>query len=536
LTSPETIYSFPILSLITFFPSLGAIFILLFVNKKSETVVKWSALIVSFLTFLLSIYLLLNYDAKTPVFQWVEKMVWIERFGIHYFLGVDGISLLLVMMTTFITVISILASWTEIKHRVRAYMTIFLFTETAALGVFMSLDLFLFYVFWEVVLIPMVFIIGIWGSDRRLYAAIKFFLFTFAGSLFMLLGILAIYYYHGNLTGHYTFDATILFENPVPPSIQLWIFSAFFLGFAVKVPMFPLHTWLPDAHTEAPTGGSIFLAAVLLKLGAYGFIRFSLPLLPNASIFFSPLMIALSIFAILYGAYVTIAQKDLKRLIAFSSVSHMGFVMLGIFIFNLEGLKGGLIQMINHGISTGALFFLVGMIYQRTHTRMIGDFSGLIKVVPVYGIVFLIVLLSSMGMPTTNGFIGELFILIGAYKVNVFFAIPVVAGILLGVVYLLWTFQRIFLGTVVKPGQINIKDLSIREKAAMIPIILLIFWIGIFPKPFLAIPDVSLNHLSKMVMRNYKQSARHRIPSKYFSKGISKLTEKSLVRVEGRVK
>jgi NADH-quinone oxidoreductase subunit M len=500
------IASIPILSLITFLPSLGALFIIFFVKKQWEDGIRWTALIISLATFLISLYLPLTFDAGTAEFQWVEKAIWIERFGIHYFLGVDGISLLLVLLTTFVTVICILSSWTEITIKLKPYMAMFLVVETGVLGVFMSLDLFLFYVFWEVVLIPMVFIIGVWGGVRRLYAAIKFFLFTFTGSLFMLLGILALYFYHGNLTGNYTFDATVLFENPVAPHVQRWIFLAFFLGFAVKIPMFPLHTWLPDAHTEAPTAGSIFLAAVLLKLGTYGFVRYSLPLLPNASMFFAPLMITLSIIAILYGAYVTIAQKDMKKLVAYSSVSHMGFVMLGIFVFNAEGIKGGLLQMINHGISTGALFLLVGMIYERTHQRMIEDYSGLIKVLPVYGIFFLIIALSSMGMPLTNGFIGELYVLIGAYKAHWFFAIPVVMGVLLGTVYLLWMFQRMFLGDFVIQRQNSLKDLGRREILAVAPILIIIFWIGLYPKPFLQVTDASINNLVKMVEENSQRS------------------------------
>ncbi|CAB1060009.1 NADH-ubiquinone oxidoreductase chain M (EC [Olavius sp. associated proteobacterium Delta 1] len=506
MTPTGNIASLPILSLITFLPSLGALFIIFFVKKQWEDGVRWTALVISLATFLLSLYLPLTFDAGTAEFQWVEKAVWIERFGIHYFLGVDGISLLLVLLTTFVTVICILASWTEITIKLKPYMALFLVVETGVLGVFMSLDLFLFYVFWEVVLIPMVFIIGVWGGVRRLYSAIKFFLFTFTGSLFMLLGILALFFFHGQLTGNYTFDATVLIENPVAPHIQRWIFLALFLGFAVKIPMFPLHTWLPDAHTEAPTAGSIFLAAVLLKLGTYGFLRFSLPLLPNASIFFAPLMIVLSIIAILYGAYVTIAQKDMKKLVAYSSVSHMGFVMLGLFVFNAEGLKGGLLQMINHGISTGALFLLVGMIYERTHQRMIEDYSGLIRVLPVYGIFFLVVALSSMGMPATNGFIGELYVLIGAYKAHWFFAIPVVIGVLLGTVYLLWMFQRVFLGDLVIPKHDALKDLGHREIVAVAPLIIIIFWIGLYPKPFLQVTDASINNLVKMVEENSHRS------------------------------
>ena len=498
---------FPILSLIVFFPALGATIIVLALKKEWLDGIRWSALAVSVVTFFLSVYLVWAFNPNTASLQWVEKTVWIERFGIHYFLGVDGISLLLVVLTTLMTVICVLASWTEIRNRLKAYMALFLFSETAVLGVFLSMDLFLFYIFWEVVLIPMVFIIGIWGGRRRLYSSIKFFLFTFAGSLFMLLGILTLYFFHGRITGEYTFDATILFQNPVSPDIQNWVFLALFLGFAVKVPMFPLHTWLPDAHTEAPTAGSILLAAVLLKLGTYGFIRFSLPLLPNASGFFAPLMIALSLLAILYGAAVTLAQKDMKKLVAYSSVSHMGFVMLGIFVLNIEGLKGGLLQMINHGISTGALFLLVGMIYERTHRRMIDDFSGLFKALPVYGLFFFIVLLSSMGMPTTNGFIGELLVLIGAYKAHWFLALPAVIGVLLGMAYLLWLFQRVFLGDRVVSAANPLHDLGRREIISLLPIVVLVFWIGLYPQPFMRVTDASLNRLVEMVDENSRKSA-----------------------------
>jgi NADH-quinone oxidoreductase subunit M len=509
MTEAGYIAGFPILSVITFLPAVGALCIIFFIKKESVDSIKWSALVVSLVTFLISLILPLTFDTSSADFQWVEKVVWIERFGISYFLGVDGISLLLVLLTTLVTVICILASWTDIKVKLKAYMVLFLFLETASLGVFMAMDLFLFYIFWEAVLIPMVFIIGVWGGRRRLYSAVKFFLFTFLGSLFMLLGVLILYFSHGKLTGVYTFDATVLFQNPVVPAVQFWVFIAFFLGFAVKVPMFPLHTWLPDAHTEAPTAGSIVLAAVLLKLGAYGFIRFSLPLLPNASMYFSPLMIALALFAIIYGAYVTIAQKDMKKLVAYSSVSHMGFIMLGIFVLNIEGLKGGLIQMINHGISTGALFLLVGLIYERTHSRMIGDYKGLFKVLPVYGTFFLIIILSSMGMPVTNGFIGEILILIGAFKANWFYSVPAVIGVLLGAVYLLWLFQRVFLGDFVYHGKEKLKDLGFREIITVVPLILLVFWIGLYPRPFLRVMDASLNNLVEMIERNYQKSTAY---------------------------
>jgi len=505
--TPDVMATWPILSILTFLPTAGAIFII-FVNKDNKELIRWTALIVACVDFILSLYLPLTFDASNPGFQWVEKAVWIKSFGISYYMGVDGISLLLVLLTTFITIVCILASWRDITTKVKGYMALFLFTETASLGVFMAQDLFLFYVFWEAVLVPMVFIIGIWGGQRRLYSAIKFFLFTFLGSLFMLIGVIAIYYYHGSITGVYTFDSTILGQTPLGPDIQFWVFIAFFLGFAVKVPLFPLHTWLPDAHTDAPTAGSIVLAAVLLKLGTYAFVRFSLPLLPNASFYFAPLLVGISLFAIIYGALVTIAQRDIKKIIAYSSVSHMGFVMLGVFVLNLEGLKGGIMQMINHGISTGALFLLVGMIYERTHTRMIGDYTGLFKRMPVFGFFFLVVVLSSMGMPTTNGFIGELFVLIGAFKVSWFYAVVVALGVLLGTVYLLWLFQRVFLGEYSYVGNHPLKDLNCREVVTALSFTVLIFWIGLFPRPFLHAMDASLTKLIGQVERNYKAAAR----------------------------
>ena len=488
---------FPILSLVTFLPLAGALYIALFMEAGQTERIRRVALGVSLATFLLSLMLWAGFDAETGAFQWVERYRWIDRFGIHYLMGVDGISLLLVLMTTFITVICVLSSWSEIRERVKAYMALFLVVETGCLGVFMALDLFLFYVFWEVVLIPMVFIIGVWGGARRLYSAIKFFLFTFTGSLFMLLGLIALYHWHGKMTGIYTFDAGVLFRTPVPAHVQGWVFLAFLAGFAVKVPMFPLHTWLPDAHTEAPTAGSIVLAAVLLKLGTYGFVRFSLPLLPAASVQFAPLMILLSMVAILYGAAVTLAQRDMKKLVAYSSVSHMGFVMLGVFLLNREGLQGGILQMVNHGVATGALFLLVGMAYERTHTRDIRDYGGILGEAPFFGLSFLVILLSSMGMPGTGGFIGELYVVVGAFRGGWYYALLVVVGILLGAAYLLWLYQRVFLGA---PSRaVSVSDLGLRERVAVLPMIGLVFWIGLYPKPFLGVMDVSVDNLLSVV-------------------------------------
>lgn len=502
----EIAATFPILSILIFLPAVGALLIIFFAKPERRELIRWSALGFSLLEFALSLYLPLTFDTANPNLQWVERSVWIKRFGINYILGVDGITLLLVLLTTLITIICVLASWNDVKVKFKWFMALLLITETCSLGVFMSMDIFLFYIFWEAVLIPMVFIIGIWGGGRRLYASIKFFIFTFVGSLFMLLGVLALYFYHGKATGIYTFDATILFQSPVLPAIQFWIFIAFFLGFAVKVPLFPLHTWLPDAHTEAPTAGSIVLAAVLLKLGTYGFVRFSLPLLPNASMDFAPLMMVVSIVAIIYGALVTIAQKDMKKVVAYSSVSHMGFVMLGIFALNIEGLRGGLLQMINHGISTGALFLLVGMIYERTHTRNIADYRGLMKTMPIFGAFFLITVISSMGLPTTNGFIGELFILIGAFKAYPLYAVFAVVGVLLGAVYLLWLFQRVFMGDFFYAGKHELLDLSFREIISGASLIILIFWIGLWPKPFIKSMEASLNQVVNLVEVNSKKS------------------------------
>ena len=387
-----------LLSIILFTPLAGAV-ALLFVNKRNENAIRWIANLFALAGFLVSLPLWFAYDYRDPSWQFVERAPWIPSIGAEYLLGVDGFAALLILLTTLMGTIAVLSSWTAIKERVKEYYVFLLILQTGMIGAFVSLDFLLFFLFWEVMLVPMYFLIGIWGSDRRLYSAIKFFLYTLVGSVIMLLGILALYFYQHAVTGAWTFDITAFQQANLPTGLQWWVFLAFFLGFAIKVPMFPFHTWLPDAHTDAPTAGSVILAAVLLKMGTYGFIRFSLPILPDASRAFVPMMAALSIVGIVYGALVAMAQKDWKRLVAYSSVSHMALVMLGMFALNPVGIKGSIIQQINHGISTGALFLIVGVVYERRHTRLISEYGGLSKVMPVYAAIFGVMMLSSIGLP-----------------------------------------------------------------------------------------------------------------------------------------
>jgi NADH-quinone oxidoreductase subunit M len=477
---------FPLLTWVTFFPLLGAA-ILLLLNKEKKETIRWVTLIVTLLEFAVSLPLFFQFRLETPAMQFVEKAPWIPEYGMSYFLGIDGISLFLVLLTTFFTFISVIACWSDIQEKVKEFMICLLFLETGMIGVFVALDLFLFYVFWEVMLIPMYLLIGIWGNpQRRIYAAIKFFIYTMVGSVLMLVAILVLYFHNATTTGTYTFDLLQLYKLPVPISAQFWLFLAFGLAFAIKVPMFPFHTWLPDAHTEAPTVGSVLLAAVLLKMGTYGFLRFSIPLFPNASYQLVPLVSILAIIGIIYGALVCLVQKDLKRLIAFSSVSHLGFVMLGIFALNLQGIQGGILQMLNHGFSTGALFLLVGMIYERRHTRMIEDFGGLWKQMPIFAAFFIVVTLSSIGLPGLNGFVGEFLILIGTFKSTAIYAVIAATGIILAAAYMLWMYQRVMFGELTKPENKVLKDLSAREVLVLSCVTLFIFWIGIYPQPFLS--------------------------------------------------
>ena len=489
------------LSTITFLPVAGII-LLLFINKENHRLLKGVTLVTALVNLILSIPLFLSFNGTSPAMQFVEKVPWIEEYGINYYVGIDGISLFLVLLTTLLTSISVLACWSDVKNRVKEFMICLLFLESGMVGVFISLDLFLFYCFWEVMLIPMYLLIGIWGSPARsIYAAVKFFIYTMVGSLLMLVAILVLYFYNHQATGIYTFNLLELYTLNIPYNIQIWLFMAFALAFAIKVPMFPFHTWLPDAHTEAPTVGSVLLAAVLLKMGTYGFLRFNLPLFPNASIDFIPIISVLALIGIIYGALVAMVQKDVKRLVAFSSVSHLGFVMLGLFTFTVQGISGGILQMLNHGFSTGALFLIVGMIYERRHTRLIEEFGGLSKVMPVFATCFMIVTLSSIGLPGLNGFVGEFLILLGTFKVNVTYAVIAALGVILSAVYMLWMFQRVMFGAITKEANKSLKDLSPRELIVLIPLILFIIQIGVYPKPYLSRMEPTVKNLITFVQQ-----------------------------------
>jgi NADH-quinone oxidoreductase subunit M len=487
------------LTLVTFFPLVGVL-IILFMDKENKTAIRWTALITSLITFGISLWILVLFNPADPDLQLVIDIPWIEVAGweITYLMGIDGMSILLVLLTTFLTPISILSTWTAVEERVKEFMIFFLLLEVGMVGVFLSLDLFLFYVFWEFTLVPMYFLIGVWGGPNRVYAAIKFFLYTMAGSILMLLAILWLGISQG------TFSVPELVANAsIPGNIQIWLFLAFAAAFAIKVPMWPLHSWLPDAHVEAPTAGSVILAGVLLKMGTYGFLRFNLSLFPEASVKLAPWIAVLAVIGILYGAMVSYAQKDVKKLVAYSSVSHLGFVMLGLFAINAQGIEGGVLQMVNHGISTGALFLVVGMIYERRHTRDMDAFGGLWKVMPVYAVLTLIVTLSSMGLPGLNGFVGEFTILLGAFGSRVlntpWFAALAAIGVILAAVYLLYMFNKMFMGPVDKDENRKLFDLNLREIVTLVPLLILIFWIGLYPSPFFNLMEASVTKLVESI-------------------------------------
>jgi NADH-quinone oxidoreductase subunit M len=512
-----------ILSIILFTPLVGAI-LLLFVNKENKDAIRWIANIFSLAGLLVSLPLVPWFWEKVKSgdaapFKFIEGSAnnWIPSIGAGYVLGIDGISFLLIMLTTLLGFISILSSWTAIENRVKEYYIWFLVLQTGMLGVFMALDFFLFFVFWEAMLVPMYLLIGIWGGPRKLYAAIKFFLYTLTGSVLMLLAILFLYFHHQNVTQVYTFSITALYQTApqIPFQYAIWLFLAFFVGFAIKVPMFPFHTWLPDAHVEAPTAGSVILAGVLLKMGTYGFVRFSLPFFPQVlsspntflSVTVRGWMIALSIIGIIYGALVSLMQKDMKKLVAYSSVSHLGFCTLGIFALNPAGLSGSVLQQINHGISTGALFLIVGILYERRHTREISEYGGISNVMPVYATITMIMFLSSMGLPLLNGFVGEFSILQGTFMENWKWGAWAVPGVVLAAAYLLWLYQRVFFGTVNNPKNEKLHDLTPREVATFVPLIIMAFWIGLYPKPFFQILEQPVNHTIAMARPDYPKPA-----------------------------
>ncbi|HEX2057938.1 MAG TPA: NADH-quinone oxidoreductase subunit M [Actinomycetota bacterium] len=486
-----------LLDLVIFLPVIGAVALGL-VPKGRDDLFRFAALSVTLATFVLSIGLVAQFETGNADFQLGSSLTWIEEWGIGYETGIDGVSLWMVMLTTFLMPLAVLASWTVTKQ-VRPYFVFLLALETGMLGVFSALDMFLFYLFWEATLVPMYFLIGMWGYGRRIYAAMKFFLFTLVGSLLMLAAILYLYFQAGDPT----FDYRSLLGTPLPLDVQRLLFLGFFASFAVKVPLVPLHTWLPDAHTEAPTAGSVLLAGVLLKMGAYGLIRFGIPFFPDAARELVPLLIGLAIAGIVYGAIVAAVQRDLKRLIAYSSVAHLGFVVLGVFVGTVEGMSGGIIQMVSHGISTGALFMLVGALYERRHTRLIADFGGLARTVPVLAGIFLFVTMSSIGLPGLNGFVGEFSVLVGTFASYRWWVVPAAFGVVLAAIYLLWAYQRVFYGPVTNPENERIPDLRPRELAMLVPLLVLIVGIGVYPKPILDRIDPS----AEKVVRQLNESS-----------------------------
>ncbi len=486
--------SMPLLSIVTFTPLVGVAAILLFARGTPEEVARnsrWGALWTSLFTFVMSLFLWTGFDTTTAAFQFVEKTIWVPEFKIFYHMGVDGISMFFVLLSTLLTPVCVLASWTAIADRVKEYMIAFLILETMMVGMFCALDFVTFYIFFEGVLLPMFLIIGIWGGPRKVYAAFKFFLYTLLGSVLMLLAIITAYHQAG------TTDIPTLMSHGFPRDLQIWMWLAFFASFAVKVPMWPVHTWLPDAHVEAPTAGSVILAGVLLKMGGYGFLRFSLPMLPEASEYFTPLIYGLSIVAVIYTSLVALAQEDMKKLIAYSSVAHMGFVTVGIFAANEQAVAGAIIQMLSHGVVSAALFLCVGVVYDRIHSRDIETYGGLVHRMPVYAAMFMVFALASVGLPGTSGFVGEILVLVGAFKANTWVAALIATGMVLGAAYMLYLYRRVIFGELTKENLMQIADLDRREVMVFAPLILVVFWMGIYPGPFLEAIDVSVANLVK---------------------------------------
>jgi NADH-quinone oxidoreductase subunit M len=522
MTGIPAILSSNLLTVLIFFPLAGAL--LLIFLPRNDRALRNVTFAVTLAEFLLSLPLVLSFNGATAAMQFVQRVPWLPAYGIEYHVGVDGISLWLVMLTTFLMPIAILSTYAAVEKHVKEFMIFMLVLEVGMVGVFLAVDLFLFYIFWELVLIPMYFLIGVWGSERRIYSAIKFFLFTFAGSVLMLVAIIALYFHHYEVTGIYSTDLLRMYAIDIPVKLQFWMFAAFALAFAFKVPMFPFHTWLPDAHVDAPTSGSVILAAILLKMGTYGFLRFAIPLFPVAAFDLMPVISVLAVIGIIYGALVAMVQKDMKKLVAYSSVSHLGFVMLGLFAFNLQGIEGGILQMINHGVSTGALFLIVGILYERRHTRLIEEFGGLSKVLPVYATIFLIVTLSSIGLPGTNGFVGEFLILLGAFKATKVLTVFAATGVILAAVYMLWMFQRVMFGKVTNEKNLRLRDLNGREVAYLLPLLVMVFWIGVYPQTFLRKMDASVSAVvtrfeAKRHAALSGRPARETLLSRYFDVG-----------------
>ena len=494
---------FPLLSLITFLPLLGALFILTIRGDAASAArnARYTALYTSVFTFILSLYMLARFDGTSADFQFVEKAEWFSGLGISYHLGVDGISLFFVLLSTFLTPVCILASWKSVGKRVREYMIAFLMLETLMVGTFCALDAVLFYVFFEAVLIPMFIIIGVWGGQRRVYAAFKFFLYTLLGSVLMLLALLTLYVVNG------TTDIPTLIAHPVGRDLQIWLWLAFFASFAVKMPMWPVHTWLPDAHVEAPTAGSVILAGVLLKMGGYGFLRFSLPMLPAASAYFADMMFWLSVIAIVYTSLVALVQEDMKKLIAYSSVAHMGFVTLGIFTANVQGLQGAVFQMISHGLISGALFLCVGVVYDRLHTRELGRYGGIVRNMPRYATFFMIFMLGSVGLPGTSGFVGEFLSLLGAFEANTTVAFCATSGVVLGAAYMLVLYRRVVFGPQLNQDAAAMPDLNRIETGLFVPLALMVVALGVFPGLVMSRVAPSIDRLVSQYEAGLKASA-----------------------------
>lgn len=494
-----------------FLPLLGSVALML-INREQVKAIRYSALGISLITFVASIPLYFAFNHENPGFQFEMNLPWITSLDIGFHIGVDGMSTLLVLLTTFIMPIAIFSSFNPIEKRVKEYYTMLLFLQFGMTGVFLALDTFLFYVFWELILIPMYFLIGIWGGQDRIYAAIKFFLYTVVGSLLMLIAIVWLGYYAQTSTGHFTADLTKLrtIAPIIPQSIQQWMFLAFALSFCIKVPLFPFHTWLPDAHVQAPTAGSVILAGILLKLGTYGLIRFNLELFPQSSVHFAPLISTLAVIGIIYGALVAMVQTDVKKLVAYSSVSHLGFVVLGIFSVTTEGVQGAIIQMVNHGLSTGMLFLCVGVIYERRHTREISEFGGITNVMPKFSVLFAIAMFASVGLPILNGFVGEYLTLIGAFKSSVLhnwtYAILSASGVIFAAVYLLWMFQRVMYGTNDNPKNQTLPDVTRAEMWTLVPLVIFIVWIGVYPNTFMKLSEKSSNAVVEKVIKTQSGS------------------------------